>query len=486
MSDDAITIEAPEEPDETTRVAQYGCLRPLEGSALIDAQMRAARDYYNGLIALERTRRVVYREIRRAHCPKLDALETRVNELAEQLEKKRDEIKALRKEARARAATKALDAEAAQLRTALREARGQIKQARAEAKADPALAAEVAQLDERGKVWHRAMRATTTCYWGTYLVEEQSFAQARGSVVDPSFRRARGTERVSRAGYGGAEGQIAVQLQGGLDVATLRAGTDTRLRLVDAPAELTGSKRRSRLRLLYIRVGSDGRSPVWAVVPLVYHRPLPADARITWCKVQRRVQGLRERWYASITYSLPSVPMPMRSGVVALDLGWRKRRDASLRVAYWADDQGRHGEVLMPARVRSRLRHASDLREIQDRHFVRVKRGLLRWLSARDRAGQLVPDWLASARAWLAPTNSHARLRRLVMRWRDARFARDEGVFPTLERWLHRSRHLYQWEVDVRAKALRAYSVCIWPRRARPPACRNPARRAEACAPALR
>lgn len=449
-------IETPENESESesepgTRVALYGCLAPLEGAALVDAQMRAARRYYNNLIALERSRRVVYREMRREHCPDFESHEAEVSALSERLSALRDEIKRARKEARGRAATKALDDEARTLREQLAEARRAFKEARAAAKADPALAADVAALDERGQVWHRGLRATTTAYWGTYLLEEQSYAQARKAAVDPSFRRVRGHERVSRTGRGEPAGRIGVQLQGGLCVEDLESGIDARLRLVPNP-----DARSPRHRLLYIRVGSEGRRPVWAVVPLVYHRPLPREAEIKWCTVQRRVVGVREVWECAITYVLASTPMPQRAGTVALDLGWRKRPDASLRAAYWVDDQGAHGEILMPVRVREKLRKARDLREIQDRRFNRAVRWLRSWCAARERAGRLLPDWLEDARAWLHLTRSHARLRQLVMRWRDARFADDARIFAPLERWLHRSRHLYQWEVDVRRRALAA------------------------------
>jgi hypothetical protein len=452
MNDD---VDVPIDADQNTRVAQYGCLRPLE-SAAIDAQMRAGARYYNELIALERTRRVVYRDLRRQHSPELDALEADEKALVAQLEEKREAIKGARKEARARAATADLDAEAKQLREQLRTLRTALKEARERAKASPELAKEIEALEARGKVWHRALRATTSAYWGTYLGEEASFQQARKAVVDPTFRRARGFERGTYTGQGAPEGRIGVQLQGGLSVAGLLAGTDTRLRLVDAPASMTGSKRRARLRLLYIRIGSEGRAPIWAAVPLVYHRPLPPDAVIKWCTVQRRVEGLDERWVCSITYALPAVPMPMRPGVVAIDLGWRKRPDASLRVAYWVDDQGKHGEICMPEGVRARLRKTRDLREIQDRHFNRIMLRLQGWLRARDAAGLLVPDWLQGARAWLAQTRSHRRLRELVLHWRQHRFHRDAVIFAAVLHWLHRSRHLYQWEVGAHRGALRA------------------------------
>ena len=55
--------------------------------------------------------------------------------------------------------------------------------------------------------------------WGAYLLAETAAEQARKSRTEPHFRQWDGT------------GTIAVQLQGGLTVANLLAGTDTRARL---------------------------------------------------------------------------------------------------------------------------------------------------------------------------------------------------------------------------------------------------------------
>lgn len=107
---------------------------------------------------------------------------------------------------------------------------------------------------------------------------------------DPSFVRWNG------------EGTVSVQFQGGVSVAELRSGEDTRAQLIDpAPAAATdtppsgwGSSRYTdaeRLarwqhmlkhgrppkpyHMLRLRVASDGRAPVWAAWPIILHRPLP-------------------------------------------------------------------------------------------------------------------------------------------------------------------------------------------------------------------
>lgn len=438
------------------RVAQYGLLPPIEGRQRVEGQIRASARYYNDLIALERCRREVYRSLRREHVD-LQALEARRDALAVELQGLRETILAARKLARHRVATADLDARAKQVQTELRTAREMLKAAQQAARDDPQLREAVRRLDERALIWAKALRATTEAYWGSYLLVEASIEQARKATVDPTFRRARGRERVSHDGQGCAEGRIGVQIQGGMTVDELLGGQDTRLRLTDAPDAYRGKRtsarglRRCATKLLYIRVGSEGRAPVWAVFPLILHRPIPDGAIIKGASISLRVVGHREAWTANLTYTREAVPMPQRAGTVALDLGWRKRPDASLRVAYWVDDQGRHGEITMPERIRGSLHRARDLQEIQDRHFNRAQKWVVRWLQAR---GDELPAWLLRERATVGQWRSHERLRRLVHHWRDARFAGDRVIFGALERWMHRSRHLYQYQEGARHGAL--------------------------------
>lgn len=464
---DAVQGEADSEPaalGRCVRVQKYGLLPPIEGRDRAESELVAAARYYNALIALERCQRDVFRALRKEHVPEIDALEAEVLTRREALSALRAEIKDHKQSAGAKStAVQVLSARATNERDQLFAVKAKLKEARLLAREHAPFREAARALEERRKVWHKALRRTIAPSWGTYLQVEQSFEQARRAVVDPAFRAARGRERVSRTGEGVGAGALSVQLQGGLSAADLYAGQGTQLRLVDAPPSYRRRRtsargmRRCATKLLYLRVGSDAaRGPLWAVFPCVHHRPIPLGAVIKACTVRLSVLGMQERWTASITYQQEPVPMPERAGIVALDLGWRKRPDGSLRVAYWADDAGAHEEVVMPARVRDRLRRQDSLRSIQQRHFARVLRGLCRWL---PRARHL-PAWLPAQTERVDRWRSHARLRRLAVHWRAHRFPGDWVIFPILLRWLHRSRHLSQWEEHARENALRARREC--------------------------
>jgi transposase len=441
----------------TTLVQRYGLLAPVEGAELVAEQMRAGARYYNDLISLERCRRDVFRELRRKAAPELLVLEQHVDALASELKELRQQLLGARLKARSRVVDRETASRAQSVRTDLVAARSALRSARRRCADDAALREATAALQERGDRWHKALRASTPAYWGTYLLAEASYEQARRSLVDPKFRGARGHERVSRTGRGAPDGRIGVQLQGGVSPTELYACEDTRARLEPVslwgPWSGTSDVRRAAYARLWLRVGSSNRAPVWAVFPIKLHRPLPQDARIKSIVVRLRVVGMREEWSASFTYSYEVKRAPQRGGAVALDLGWRKRPDGSLRVAYWVDGEGGHGEILMPQSARARLQKTRELREIQDRYFNRATRWLAWWLRAASSRAP-VPEWLRAECEQVGKWRSHARLRRLVVRWRAERFQGDGRIFVALERWMHRSRHQYEWESDARENAL--------------------------------
>ncbi len=56
---------------------------------------------------------------------------------------------------------------------------------------------------------------------------------------------------------------------------------------------------------------------------------------------------------------------------MALDLGWRLLPEG-LRVAYWEDEQGEHGQLLLEPAVLWQFSKLNDLKSIQDQHLCAV------------------------------------------------------------------------------------------------------------------
>lgn len=439
-------LEQEQQTDEEASVRQYGLRSPIQNEELVMAQMRAGHRYQNNLIALERCKRQVYRDLRSKYVNAIKPFEDRVETLRADLASLREAINAERAEARRRVVVKTLNDRAKGVRQELREASEELKRAREDAKEDPIFKEKAKELDERATKWAKALRATTEAWWGTYLLIEGAMKQAKKGKMDPKFRPWRG------------EGRIGVQIQGGMSVEELFSGQHTMLRVEPLPPEATtastrsGRKRASRTRL-WIRIDSDDRAPIWAIFPLWLHRPIPPDALIKGAMVCLRRIGTKQRWKVNFIFTHHPVKPAQRAGTVALDLGWRKRPDATLRVAYWVDDAGEHGELTMPASIRGRLRKADELREIQDRLRNHAILRLRQWVRVWHAQGKELPEFISKVLPYL---RSQRRLTALVFTWSGQRFQGDEQIYAFLEKRRRKARHLYQWESHSRANALYA------------------------------
>jgi hypothetical protein len=147
-------------------------------------------------------------------------------------------------------------------------------------------------------------------------------------------------------------GKVTVRYQHGLAVEGVQAA-DRRLQFdpVD-PLAWTSPRRSERRKLarsrIRIRVGSEGRQPLWLELPVIFHRPLPGDGTVRSASVICEKVGSRERWRLLVTVARPQ--RAMREGpAVAVDLGWRLLPDG-LRVAYWEDERGDHGQLVLSPR----------------------------------------------------------------------------------------------------------------------------------------
>jgi hypothetical protein len=183
--------------------------------------------------------------------------------------------------------------------------------------------------------------------------------------------------------------------------------------------------------------------------PIVVHRPLPPDARITWVRVQRRRIGTRFRWEALITLEAESLRPVQRlpSVTAAVDIGWR-RVDGGLRIATVRGEDGQTDAVILPMRLVERLDHAASLRSIRDRRTDEMRPILADWLRTHE-----VPEWLRRETAHVAQWRGGHRFTRLGYRWAERRFDGDAEAFELLDEWRRQERHLYQWEQSERDRA---------------------------------
>ena len=421
-----------------TRVYRYGLLAPdPESWARVDAQISAAHRYQHTLVEIEQRRREAVAACERASG--LAASDAYVTALKDELDVARQGHSAENSDLRRRAITNT--SVLAYLRAQLRVARAARKARRAEVRGDAAVQSRIAEINAEASAAVRAARAACGVYWGTYLVVEQAMSAAKSSPTPPQFARWTG------------DGAVAVQLQHGLPVGDATAATDTRLQIDLNLYPVGQGKPRPRVRL---RVGSAGRAPVWAEWPLVYHRPLPPEARIMWAKVVRRRVAARYEWSLHVTLDFPDTwrlePHGL-GGAVAVNLSWAHALpgSAALKAGDWRDAMGRGGVVALDPAIRAALTKVDDLRAIRDREFNAALAAARPFVAAHratwSEAHQQRTTHLAH---WRRP----ARLAALALWWRDHRVDGDEAWLGALEAWRRQDKHLWTWEVHARRKAL--------------------------------
>lgn len=432
-----------------TRVYKYGLRRPTHNAEVVREQMRGGHVYRNRLIEIERERRRRVREAQSSHGA-LAALEQDVRLAKEAVDawrttiaKHRSEERTLKTQDPARHGIKAA-------REILRAARMKLSEARRTARDDAALQAATAAADQWAKDAVKEARATCGVYWGTYLLSEAAADAARKTPLydgieprDPHFLRWEG------------EGQIGVQIQGGIPVADVFTPDQTVIRIdpVDpgtfhAP---TRAERRHKSRThVHLRVGSEGRAPVWATFPLELHRPLPENGRLKRASVKLERSGPCERWYLLVTVELPEGWTEGRcgdGGTVAVDLGWRRFGD-DMRVGTWRGEDGQRGECRWDD---FGAQKAHELRSVRDRSMNEMAATMSDWVAAmRD----VMPDVLREATKHMSAWRSPNRWARLARIWREHRFVGDAEGFERLESWRYHDWHLWKWEACQRERYL--------------------------------
>lgn len=414
----------------------------------VDEQMALAHRYHNNLVEIERARRAAVRAIL-SEADDIGATEEKIRTFRAEMDAIRESIKLRRKAQHdPRVADKTLarlpadageKAQLAALKVAVKEAREARKAAIAAIKSNVEVQDKIKRCNDRAADMKRLHRKSSGVYWGTYLLVEAAVDAASKGKMDPKFKRWTG------------DGKVGVQFQKGLKIAD--AASDTRIQ-IDYTPQLNAKGKPAKHVICKLRIGSEGRAPIWATFPIIMHRPLPADAVIRWAWAKRRRLGLKYRWELQLVIeSRTFVQLPKRdTSVCGINFGWRK--DDSLRVAYAVDHAtatpGELNEAIeVPKQILERIEHANSLRSILDRVFDEMKAELIPWL-----ASNTVPEWLKEATKHLSAWRNRGRLMNLCLRWKDNPFPGGEEMLEKLEQWRRTERHLYQWEVDERTRAL--------------------------------
>jgi hypothetical protein len=268
----------------------------------------------------------------------------------------------------------------------------------------------------------RQAAARMGLFWGTYneIIQRADAGRKHGGELRFQGFRAAGT--------------LTAQIMGGAAPDQCVEGDHTFFG-IDPPQ--AGHK----WRYARIRIGSDGdRSPVWFSVPIVYHRPLPAKAVIKSVSITRRRVGGHVRDQLNVTVNVPAVPSKPEGSICAIDLGWRLLPEG-VRVAYWCDDSGHNGQVLIPTAVIEQAAKVDSLRSTADQSREKFLPKLAAWFGTQD---NLPEEWRQRI-AYLGQWRSNERLAGLVEWWRGNSLPGDDDMYHQAEAWRAQYREIYQW-----------------------------------------
>jgi hypothetical protein len=474
----------------TTRVYKYGLRPPTENVDLIDEQISRAHSYYNKLIEIEQEKSARYRAVVSAH----HDIETQEQVAAQHkaaVVALVEEIKAWRIKARKKIAPKEMRDKLAEAKAVSKAAYATLRELRHTIKTDPEIVARLQEVydwcavarKQARKECRKPLEGMRGCYWGTYLLIEQSVDAAREAAIKQAKEAAKavakdaakatpppehGERRVKRhlgvphfrrwTGHG----SVGAQIQHGLSIAEVMSCEDTRLRIEPVP-ETAWDKghKRECWTMLWLRIGSNGRTPIWAKWPVILHRPFPLGAQIVWVKVLREKIEAKYRWSVHLTLRIPIQKPTCGDGSVAVDIGWRRTEDG-MRVGYWQDGARYHDILMLPNNVITEFQKLEDLQSIRDKNKNVMYIAFKAWLDAQDK--RTLPEWFREAIRTIHTWKSPARFAALAIRWRDKpdtkppvfnRWPGDDAGFALIESWRKQDKHLWTWEVNLRDQVQR-------------------------------
>lgn len=428
-------------------VINYGLRPPTKNADVVHEQMRAAHRYRNTLVEIEIGRRNAVRSVY-AMCGDLPVLKQRAEKAAEHAAKTAARVKAYKAEHRTRKIPENMRADLDTARIAERDAAHAWKAARQAARTDE-VQAEIDRINGLASELCRSAYKYSDCYTETKVqvvlpamdaVRKSPYWGVMRERVwyplepnNPSFVRWQG------------EGHVGVQIKKEFPVHAVESNTFLQIERV--PDRF--GRPNSPWAILRLRVGSDRRKPVWAEWPMKMRRPLPMG-QIKGATVSLRMIGPRAEWTVQITVDNEAIVRPSGDGAVAVNIGWRKKADGGIRVAYAVDEEGKRDELVISSELISSLQKADELKSIRDQRFNVAREALLTWLAEHES-----PEWLRCRVRTMHAWRSQARLASLVLFWREHRFDGDSYAYDALEQWRYRDHHLWSWASDQRVKTRR-------------------------------
>jgi hypothetical protein len=245
--------------------------------AVVDQQWAAHR-YRNRLVEIERERRLTVEAMMREVAPDLLTSDQQITECKALLDQLYEQAMAERKASRKRVLSPDLAARIKAAKLAFKVLITTTKDRRKAVFESDDFKQRQDVIEEAHHRTLREARGSCGAYWGSYLCVEASMQDARKGAP-PEFQRWDGQQL------------LGVQFQKGAspaEIGVYHDDGDTRAQVDMDYKHPEGH--RNPWRKARIRIGSNGRMPIWADLLIKPHRPIPADCRIT--EARRRAHPL--------------------------------------------------------------------------------------------------------------------------------------------------------------------------------------------------
>ena len=426
-------------PEYLVRVYEYGCGRDaLRGLETAIEQMRRRNELWNRMVEIDKAIRKKMEPLlfAKAQEEELRALRLRLKELQGRSRNQQTS------DPNQRPATE-VDTQAAI--ASVRETLAEVKRARKD-NADRNRQA-LRELDAERIRLVREAQSQAGLYWANRIEIQGWYDTARVLAMRSG--------RQLRSRHWDGTGMVTVYFPLGLSAGSVFAKSG-KLQVDPIPeAAWTSPNRATRRQLSRTRVrirvlANADRSPVWLELPLIMHRPLPEGPTIRWASVLRERVGLSWRHRLLLTVR---EPLPVRNEgedqAVGIALGWRIV-PTGLRVAYWCDQDGRSGELILTQKDLAAFKQIDSL----DAAIAAAHLNVRSFLGSFVETDSLHDSWILRAREGV-DSEAPRTLVRFFRQWQAERFPGDDAAFATVQAWYKQHLHLWMWQANLRDQLIR-------------------------------
>jgi len=189
-------------------------------------------------------------------------------------------------------------------------------------------------------------------------------------------------------------------------------------------------------------------------IPFIMHRPLPSDSIVVKASINRVKYGDNVNYELIITVKKEKPKQKTGDKTISIDLGWKIRNDG-MRVAYWFDYKGDHGELVLNNDIIHQFKEYRKAKSAKEDHFNAIKAELVGWIKLNE---DIIPDWFQNHfkhTKYIANWKNEKRMVYLFHDWKNNRFEGDELFFSRLNEWKNKTKHLYNWEYNLREQVIK-------------------------------